>query len=77
MIRYFLKEVPIPTAGLALGVVAIGKLIGPYSSYLEIACATISIFLIALVTSKALFTEKHSRMTCTNLFKQRYLERFS
>ena len=58
MIRDFLKEVPVPTAGLALGVVAIGKLIGPYNSYFEITCATISVVLIALVTAKALLCRK-------------------
>ena len=58
MIRDFLKEVPVPTAGLALGVVAIGKLIGPHNSYFEITCAAISIVLIALVTAKALFCRK-------------------
>lgn len=58
MIRDFLKEVPAPTAGLALGVVAIGKLISPYNSYFEITCATISVVLIALVTAKALLCRK-------------------
>ena len=58
MIRDFLKEVPVPTAGLALGVVAIGKLISPYNSYFEITCTTISIVLIALVTAKALLCRK-------------------
>ena len=58
MIRDFLKEVPVPTAGLALGVVAIGKLISPYNSYFEITCVTINVVLIALVTAKALLCRK-------------------
>lgn len=67
MIRTFLTEVPVPTAGLALGVVAIGKLAGPFMgssffslpySLFEIACLTISIILIALVTAKALCCRK-------------------
>ena len=58
MTRDFLKEVPVPTAGLALGVVAIGKLISPYNSYFEITCTTISIVIIALVTAKAVLCRK-------------------
>ena len=59
MIRAFLKEVPVPTAGLALGVVAIGKLTGPYFAWLEVFCAAISIILIALVTAKAIICRKN------------------
>lgn len=60
MLREFLHEVPVPTAGLALGIVALGKLVGPYvSPVFEIVCATISALLIVLVTLKALVCRKH------------------
>lgn len=58
MFREFLSEVPVPTAGLALGIVALGKLIGSSLPAFEIACASISALLIALVTLKALVCRK-------------------
>lgn len=58
MIRTFIKDVPVPTAGLALGVVATGKLTGPYIPGIEAVCAAISAILIALVTIKALVCRK-------------------
>ena len=58
MFREFLSEVPVPTAGLALGIVALGKLIGSTLPAFEIACASISALLIALVTLKALVCRK-------------------
>ncbi len=58
MIRTFVKDVPVPTAGLALGVVATGKLTGPYIPGIEAVCAAISAILIALVTIKALVCRK-------------------
>lgn len=54
MIRSFLKNVPVPTAGLALGAVALGKLVGTWSPYIEAVCAFLSMVFILLVTAKAL-----------------------
>lgn len=53
MIRSFLKHVPVPTAGLALGIVALGKLMGTWLPYAESVCVFLSVVLILLVTAKA------------------------
>lgn len=58
MFREFLSEVPVPTAGLALGIVALGKLIGSTLPTSEIICASISALLITLVTLKAIVCRK-------------------
>lgn len=55
MIRSFLESVPVPTAGLALGVVALGKLFGVYAFGVEAACAIVAFLLILLVSAKAIF----------------------
>lgn len=54
MVRAFLKTVPVPTAGLALGVVAFGKLIGAFSTMAEDVCAVVALALVLLVTAKAI-----------------------
>lgn len=58
MIRSFLAKVPVPTAGLALGLVAAGKLFGGYLAWLEYGCAAIALTLILLVSAKAVFCPK-------------------
>lgn len=52
MLRAFLKTVPIPTAGLALGVIALGKLLGTYIPAIEPVCALLALALILLVTAR-------------------------
>lgn len=56
--RAFLKEVPVPTAGLALGMVAFGSLVGDFLPWLEAICLPLGIILILLVSAKALVCRK-------------------
>lgn len=61
MVRAFLQEIPVPTAGLALGVIALGKLLASWATWTEMICLGVAIVLIALVSAKALFCTKHLR----------------
>lgn len=61
MVRAFLQEIPVPTAGLALGVIALGKLLASWATWAEMICLGVAIVLIALVSAKALFCTKHLR----------------
>ncbi|MFR1639369.1 MAG: hypothetical protein ACLSVD_09480 [Eggerthellaceae bacterium] len=36
--REFIKKVPIPTAGVALGLAALGNLLQPYTEIAHVAC---------------------------------------
>ena len=57
----FLKDVPVPTAGLALGVVALGKLMGGYALWAEWVCASVALVLILLVVAKLVLCPSHLR----------------
>jgi exfoliative toxin A/B len=51
--RSIIAKVPIPTAGVALGLVALGNLLQPYSQSLRLVLGGCSLFMIVLVTAKA------------------------
>jgi exfoliative toxin A/B len=50
----FLKTVPIPTAGVALGLVALGNLVAPVSQVAHVACGLLAACLLALLAAKVL-----------------------
>ena len=47
--RDIIKKVPIPTAGVALGLAALGNLLQPYAEVAHIACGALSLFLLSLI----------------------------
>lgn len=54
--RDIIKKVPIPTAGVALGLAALGNLLQPYAEVAHIVCGALSLFLVAMIVAKvALF----------------------
>lgn len=54
--REFIKKVPIPTAGVALGLAALGNLLQPYTEIAHVACGVLATVLVALLIAKiALF----------------------
>lgn len=50
----FIKRVPIPTSGLALGLAALGNLLQPSADEIRIVCGLLATALIALVSIKSL-----------------------
>lgn len=50
--RDIIKKVPIPTAGVALGLAALGNLLQPYAEVAHIACGALSLFLVAMLVAK-------------------------
>lgn len=58
MVKLFLKSIPVPTAGLALGVIALGKLFAFFIPVVEPVCVAISLVFIVLITAKALVCRK-------------------
>ena len=46
-----IKKVPIPTAGVALGLAALGNLLQPYSEVARGLCGMLSLALVALLLS--------------------------
>ncbi len=48
------KNVPIPTAGVALGLAALGNLLQPYAPAIHILCGVLAACLAALVAAKAI-----------------------
>lgn len=50
--RDFLLKVPIPTAGLALGVVALGNLLQPLSEIIHVICGIVAACLVVLLLAK-------------------------
>ena len=54
--RDLIKKVPIPTAGVALGLAALGNLLQPYAEIVHLACGALSLGLAFLLIAKiALF----------------------
>ena len=47
-----IRKVPVPTAGVMLGLAALGNLLAPYSMILKYACGISSAFLGVLLFSK-------------------------
>lgn len=50
--REFLSKIPIPTAGVALGVVALGSLLQPFSEIFHLLCGVIAACLVVLLLAK-------------------------
>ena len=50
--RDIIKKVPIPTAGVALGLAALGNLLQPYAEVAHIICGALSLFLVAMIVAK-------------------------
>lgn len=76
-IRTFIKDVPVPIAGVALGVVALGNLLAPLSETVQVSCSIISAVLVALLLAKIAFaTDQFAQdmknpvmaSTCATLF---------
>lgn len=56
--REIIRKVPIPTAGVALGLAALGNLLQPYTEIVHIVCGILSLVLIAMLGAKiALFPD--------------------
>lgn len=50
--RDVIKKVPIPTAGVALGLAALGNLLQPLTEILHLACGAIALLLVAMLIVK-------------------------
>ena len=50
--REIIKKVPIPTAGVALGLAALGNLLQPYTEIVHIVCGALALFLIVMLAAK-------------------------
>ncbi len=50
--RDIIKKVPIPTAGVALGLAALGNLLQPYAEVAHIVCGALSLLLVAMIVAK-------------------------
>lgn len=51
-VRSMIAKVPIPAAGVALGLVALGNLVQPYSAVFRIVLGCCSLFMMVLLTAK-------------------------
>lgn len=76
-IRAFVKDIPVPVAGVALGVVALGNLLAPLSETVHVACGIVSAALVVLLLAKIAFAtdqfaqDMHNPVmasTCATLF---------
>ncbi|MEC4176783.1 TDT family transporter [Adlercreutzia sp. R21] len=50
--RDVIKKVPIPTAGVALGLAALGNLLQPYTEIAHVVCGCLSLFLVSMLIAK-------------------------
>lgn len=50
--REIIKKVPIPTAGVALGLAALGNLLQPYTEGIHLVCGALAVLLIAMLVAK-------------------------
>ena len=50
--RTLIKNVPIPAAGVALGLAALGNLLQPYTEVAHIVCGALSFCIVALLIAK-------------------------
>ena len=53
-----IRKVPVPTAGVMLGLAALGNLLAPYSMILKYACGISSAFLGVLLFSKIIYIRR-------------------
>lgn len=52
--RDIIKKVPIPTAGVALGLAALGNLLQPYTEVAHAICGVLSLFLVSMIVAKVI-----------------------
>ena len=52
--RDIIKKVPIPTAGVALGLAALGNLLQPYTEIAHGLCGGLSLFLVSMIVAKVI-----------------------
>lgn len=50
--RDIIKKVPIPTAGVALGLAALGNLLQPYTEIAHGICGVLSLFMVSMLVAK-------------------------
>ena len=60
-----IKSIPIPTAGVSLGLAALGNLLQPYSPLMKYTCGILAAILLAMLLIKILRYPKlvHADMT--------------
>lgn len=56
-----IQKVPIPTAGVALGLAALGNLLQPFTEVLHILCGILSFLLVVMVGAKIVMFPKNVR----------------
>ncbi len=56
--RDALAKVPVPTAGVALGLASLGNLLAPWSNVLQIVCGSLSLVMVALLVLKVVVHPK-------------------
>ncbi|MEF9841470.1 MAG: TDT family transporter [Raoultibacter sp.] len=61
-----IEKVPIPTAGVALGLAALGNLLQPYTEVLHIACGILSLFLVIMVGARIVMFPRSIREDLRN-----------
>lgn len=61
-----LRNVPVPIAGVALGLVALGTLLSPLSAALQVALALVALLLVALVVARACLHPAQMRQDMAN-----------
>ncbi len=64
--RSLIEKVPIPTAGVALGLAALGNLLAPYAETAHVACGVLSALLVALLAAKIVRHPGHIRNDLQN-----------
>lgn len=65
-----IRKVPVPTAGVMLGLAALGNLLAPYSMVLKYICGICAAFLGILLFSKVIL---HPKMIKNDLMVIRFL----
>ena len=76
-----IKSIPIPTAGVSLGLAALGNLLQPYSPLMKYTCGILAAILLAMLLIKILRYPKlvHADMTgscCPRHFNHLVLQKF-
>lgn len=57
-VKELVRGVPVPAAGVALGVVSLGNLAAPLGEWIHVLCAVVAACLVLLVIAKAVFFTK-------------------
>ena len=64
--RDIIKKVPIPTAGVALGLAALGNLLQPYTEIAHGLCGGLSLFLVSMLVAKVILFPSMMRSDLQN-----------